>query len=49
VNGLFLGEFKTGEFGDAVDVDGVSGHGQRLSDCRGGICQCLVGSLHGND
>lgn len=36
---LLVGEFETGEFGDAMDVDGVSGHGQGLSDRRGEICQ----------
>ena len=39
VGGFVVGEFETGEFGDAVDVDGVSGHGQGLSDRRGVICQ----------
>lgn len=32
VGGLLVSEFKAGKFGDAVDVDGVGGHGQRLSD-----------------
>ena len=39
VVGFVVGEFETGEFGDAMDVDGVSGHGQGLSDRRGVICQ----------
>lgn len=43
VGGLLVSEFETGEFGDAVDVDRMSGHGQRLNDCRGAVCQCLVG------
>jgi hypothetical protein len=41
VGGFVVGEFETGEFGDAMDVDGVSGHGQGLSDRRGVICQWL--------
>ena len=41
MGGFVVGEFETGEFGDAVDVDGVSGHGQGLSDRRGVICQWL--------
>ena len=41
VGGFVVGEFETGEFGGAMDVDGVSGHGQGLSDRRGVICQWL--------